>query len=221
MNQPGGRRTRGWVAALPIRTRTVFLVMLAALLVLFVVYAALLVRHGFGARDEPSALEALIARKMRSLAMPAGARARANPYQPTAEVLAEARGHFADHCAICHANNGSGDTAIGKRLYPRAPDMRLPATQERTDGELYYIIHNGIRLSGMPAWGGDELDDGDSWKLALFIHRLPRLSPAEEQAMSAMNPRSAAEWKRLKAEEEFLRGGEPAPADAERKQEHP
>jgi mono/diheme cytochrome c family protein len=81
----------------------------------------------------------------------------------TKQVLAEARAHFADHCAICHSNNGSGNTQIGQNLYPKAPDMRLPQTQNLSDGEIYYTIHNGIRLTGMPAWG-TEVKDDDSWK---------------------------------------------------------
>ena len=69
------------------------------------------------------------------------------------EVLADARAHWADHCAVCHANNGSGDTMYGKTMYPRPPDMRQKDTQEMSDGELYYTIKNGVRLSGMPAFG--------------------------------------------------------------------
>ena len=71
----------------------------------------------------------------------------------TEEAIAEGRAHFADHCASCHANDGSGDTEMGRGLYPRAPDMRLAATQNLEDHELFYIIENGIRLTGMPAWG--------------------------------------------------------------------
>jgi mono/diheme cytochrome c family protein len=71
----------------------------------------------------------------------------------TPEVLSAARSHFADHCASCHGNDGSRKTEIGWNLYPKAPDMRLPETQNLTDGEIYYIIHNGIRLTRMPAWG--------------------------------------------------------------------
>jgi mono/diheme cytochrome c family protein len=58
-------------------------------------------------------------------------------------LMAEARAHFADHCAICHANNGSGNTEIGQNLYPKAPDMRLRQTQNLTDGELYYTTASG------------------------------------------------------------------------------
>ena len=63
-------------------------------------------------------------------------------------MIAEGRDHFADHCATCHANDGSGNTEMGRGLYPKAPDMRLPATQNLSDAELFYIIENGVRLTG-------------------------------------------------------------------------
>lgn len=147
---------------------------------------------------------------MRSLAIPAGAKSLPNPFKPEADVLAEARAHFADHCALCHANNGSGNTPMGRHLYPRAPDMRLAATQNRTDGEIFYIIHNGIRLTGMPAWDDDHEDD-DSWKLALFIHHMPQLTSQELREMERFNPKSTAELEEEKAEDEFLQGGAPSP----------
>ena len=53
--------------------------------------------------------------------------------------------------------------------------MRLPETQNLTDAEVYYVIHNSIRLTGMPAWGSEEKDD-DSWKLVLFIQHLSQLT---------------------------------------------
>jgi len=53
----------------------------------------------------------------------------------------------------CHANDGGGDTLFGKGLYPKPPDMSTAETQNKSDGELYYTIENGIRLSGMPAFG--------------------------------------------------------------------
>jgi mono/diheme cytochrome c family protein len=114
---------------------------------------------GFSAREQPSAMETLVARMTRQLAIPAGARDQKNPFTSTADILTEARHHFADHCALCHANNGGGKTEMGQNLYPKVPDMRLPTTQNLTDGEIYYVIHNGIRLTGMPAWGAPGQDD--------------------------------------------------------------
>src|SRR5882672_8716695 len=153
-----------------------------------------IVRRGFSARDEPSRAEKFVARRVRSLAVPARARDATNPVSLTPETLADARGHFADHCAICHANDGSGHTTIGQNLYPKAPDMRLEDTQRLTDGELYSIIQNGIRLTGMPAWGkdGDENDE-DGWKLVHFIRHLNELTPAQLQDMEKLNPKTPAE----------------------------
>jgi mono/diheme cytochrome c family protein len=71
-----------------------------------------LAAHGFSARDRPSRLEALLAKHARRIATPAGARDLKNPVKPTPLAIAEARDHFADHCAVCHANDGSGQTQI-------------------------------------------------------------------------------------------------------------
>ena len=172
---------------------------LAWLIVAVIVLGALatgvaVVRRGFSARDEPSAVERYVARSVRSLAVPQRARALKNPVALTPDVLADARGHFANHCATCHGNDGSGNTTIGRNLYPKAPDMRRDDTQRLTDGELYSIIQNGIRMTGMPAWGkeGDEHDE-DSWKLVHLIRHLRELTPAQLKAMERMNPKTTAE----------------------------
>ncbi len=163
--------------------------------------------HGFNAREEPSSLERWIARSARSMALPADAARRANPVSNRPEVLAEARAHWADHCATCHANDGSGNSQMGKQTYPPAPDMRLPATQQKTDGELFYIIQNGIRLSAMPAWStGSAHDEQDSWKLVHFIRHLPQLSAEEKAEMEKLNPKSPDELKEEQEEERFLKG---------------
>ena len=174
------------------------------------VYFAIVVRGGFAARDQPSALEARVARAARSMAVPAHAKSLRSPLRATEDVVSTGRAHWADHCAICHANDGSGETQIGKNLYPKAPDMRAAATQELSDGELYYIIQNGIRLGGMPAWGEPGVDDEkESWALVAFIRHLPRLGVDEVEKMQEMNPKSAEEKHEEQEEEEFLRGANP------------
>jgi len=163
--------------------------------------------RGFSAREQPTGMEAWVAQKSRALAMPAEAKSRTNPVANSPEVLAEGRAHWADHCFSCHANDGSGNTTLGKSLYPPAPDMRLPATQQLTDGELFYIIQNGIRLTGMPAWGtGTAKDEEDSWKLVHFIRHLPQIMLEEKKAMEKLNPKSADEIAEEQEEERFLRG---------------
>ena len=181
-----------------------------------VVYAIVVVRRGFSTRDNPSWIETRMAGAARNMAYPSSAKNMKNPVPDTHENLMEAEAHWADHCATCHANNGSGDTVIGKNLYPRAPDMRKSETQNMTDGELYYTIQNGVRLTGMPAWGNAGDNDEDTWKLVHYIRHLPQLTPDEEKRMESMNPKSPDEMKEEKEETEFLNGGpEPKESDHE------
>lgn len=164
---------------------------------------------GFSARLQPSVLEVLAAREARAMALPADARGRANPVADSADVMADARAHWADHCAACHSNDGSGDAEIGKHLYPPAPDMRQADTQNLTDGELFYIVQNGIRLTGMPSWGsGTSRDEKDSWKLVRFIRHLPKLTADEEREMRELNPKSPDELKEEREERNFLNGSQ-------------
>jgi mono/diheme cytochrome c family protein len=185
-----------------------------AVLALAGALCAVLVRHGFSARARPLATEEFLARRLRWLSTPAGVRDLQNPVAATPENLRDGRIHFADHCASCHGNDGSGDTQIGRNLYPKAPDMRKAETQKLTDGELFYIIKNGIRFTGMPAWGQDTSeDDRASWHLVSFIRHLPGITPGELEEMKAMNPVSPTELKEREEEARFLEGkSEPAPA---------
>jgi mono/diheme cytochrome c family protein len=138
------------------RKRTLLMLIVAAGVASAALFGFATIRRGFSARDSPSFVETYVAKTARRLSVPASERNATNPFASSPEVLAEMRAHFADHCAICHGNDGSGKTQIGQNLYPKAPDMRLPRTQNLTDGELYYTIQNGIRLNGMPARGTEE-----------------------------------------------------------------
>jgi mono/diheme cytochrome c family protein len=166
---------------------------------------------GFSAKAEPHALEVFLARQVRYLAIPLEHRNKANPVTLTPEVLQEGLAHFADHCATCHANDGSGQTPIGKNVYPKAPDLREPATQNMSDGEIFWVIHNGIRFTAMPAWGETVPDqDLDSWKLVHFIRHLPKLSPEELERMKSLNPKTKRQIEEEAAFEKFLQGDDAA-----------
>src|SRR6266545_6969941 len=83
-----------------------------------------IVTTGFSAKAKPHALEVMIARQVRYLAIPLEHRNKLNPIPMTSEILQEGLSHFADHCATCHGNDGGGQTPIGKNVYPKAPDLR-------------------------------------------------------------------------------------------------
>jgi mono/diheme cytochrome c family protein len=171
--------------------------------------------RGFSARAEPAAFEEFVARRLRHLSVPAKDREMRNPLPADDAVLADGRAHFADHCAICHGNDGRGETEIGTGLYPKAPNMREDDTQKLTDGELFYIIKNGVRFTGMPAWGDPQstADDESNWKLVHFIRHLPKLTSAEIRQMERLNPKGHGHAEGGgEDEEKFLKGeDEPAP----------
>src|SRR5262245_47114781 len=140
--------------------------------------AFLLVRgSGISAVEHrPFPLEARLAKSAWRTLVPSSVRRATNPVAATPEVLREARDHFADHCAICHDNDGSGDTVIGRRVYPPAPDLRAERTQQLTDGELFYSIEQGIPWTAMPGFRSSPEGEHQSWALVRFIRYLPKLT---------------------------------------------
>ncbi|MCC7241582.1 MAG: cytochrome c [Acidobacteria bacterium] len=189
-----------------------FLLLVACAVVLGVLAAYAIASRGLSTPVPPSAVEASIARAMRRLATPNAMREASNPIDATPEVMDEALAHFADHCATCHANDGTGATAIGRSFYPPAPDMRQARTQELTDGELFSIIENGIRLTGMPAWGTGTPDgERGSWALVHFIRTLPTLTADDLARMEALNPRSPQQFREEEEARRFPAGEDVSP----------
>jgi mono/diheme cytochrome c family protein len=169
----------------------------AALLILFALvvaaagYGLILVRRGFSALATPSAIEEFVATTARKLAVPSAYRHLRNPITPSTENTRAGMAHFADHCATCHSNDGGGQTLFGKGLYPKPPDLRAAGTQNKSDGDLYYTIANGVRLSGMPAFS-EAHTAAQAWRLVLFIRHLPQITPEELNEMKGLNPKSQA-----------------------------
>jgi mono/diheme cytochrome c family protein len=193
------------------------LVIVAVAIVVIAIPAIALVamaRRGFSAHDEPSRIEAVMARAMRRWAVPSDLRDARNPVPLSEAVLADGRAHFADHCAGCHGNDGKGG-GLGKQMYPKAPDMTLAGTQSMTDGEIFATIENGIRLTGMPGFGTGTAESAyGSWGLVHFIRHLPELTAEEIALMERLNPKTPALLQEMEADEDFLGGTEAAPSTA-------
>jgi len=190
-----------------VRASTLLLI-IVAFVGLIVAVAVSILHNGLSARARPSAMEEMVARNVSHLAIPSSARKMHNPLPATEEHLKDARLHFADHCAICHANDGSGDALFGRGLYPKPPDLRQAETQNCSDGELFWIIENGVRFTGMPSFASHGMSE-DSWKLVLFIRHLPHLTAEERIEMSRYNPKSPEDREEEKEEDEFLNGTTP------------
>jgi cytochrome c553 len=163
-----------------VKFRKIVLLLVAAVLVFAGYFGVRILLHGFTTAAEPSHLETIVARAARNFAIPRKARLEPNPWKATPDVLKDARESYIGRCVVCHAPDGSGQTNVGPNLYPRVPDLRLPQTQNLTDGQLRYIIRSGVPLTGMPGWAKphDEQSD-DSWKLVLFIRSLGSLTKEE------------------------------------------
>jgi mono/diheme cytochrome c family protein len=150
------------------------------------------VSTGLNAQPEPTAMETRVARTIRGFAIPREVKARSNPIGTSADDLKPGLEHFARYCAMCHGNDGSGQgAAIGRGLFPKPPDLRADATQRLTDGEIFYIIENGIRFTGMPAFGTGKPDpagDKQVWQLVRFIRHVPRIATDEIDWMKSLNP---------------------------------
>ena len=98
-------------------TRVRYVVSIVLLLLAAGLWFSGLIPHCCGAREAPSRVEAVLARSFRSLSVPSNAKHRTNPFTSSPELLQESARHFADHCASCHGNDGSGNTEIGRNLF--------------------------------------------------------------------------------------------------------
>jgi predicted CXXCH cytochrome family protein len=168
-----------------------FLLALLVVAVIGIICGAALIHRGFRATTEPSALEKAVARTARDWAIPGRARDEKNPLKLTSENLREGREEFLARCASCHGHDGSGLTDMGRSLYPRTPDLRSNQTQNLSDGEIHYIIANGVQLTGMPAWSNPHQERNVSaWNLVLFIRSLRPLT-REEKTQQASTAKTA------------------------------
>lgn len=197
-----------------LRRIKIFFIIIFLLLVGSTLAALWLLPGTFSAKATPPEWEVKAARFIRHLATPSHFLKMSNPVPFSPENLAQARHHFADHCATCHANDGSGKTHMGPNFYPPVPDLRAPAIQAMADGELFYIIHYGIRFTGMPAWGkGLPEEDLDSWKLVLLIRHFPNITPEEITEMKQYNPLTREEREQQEALDKFLSGEDAFPQE--------
>ena len=136
-------------------------------------------------------IEAAVARRVRHLSISADQRAKKSPLPATADNLHEGREHFADHCAMCHANSGRGDTAIGGDLSEPtgSGDSRHAVALRRgavRDHRERHPVHRHARLRRRR-----RRDDEQDQVLVQFIRHLPKITDKELAEMEKMNPARA------------------------------
>jgi mono/diheme cytochrome c family protein len=139
--------------------------------------------QGCAADKHSSQEEASLANAAKDVTIPLEAGKMKNPLPQTDEVLSQGQEVFLGSCAQCHGADARGDTDIGRNMNPPAMDLSSPHVQHWSDAELFWIIQNGVRLTGMPSWKSS-ISDNDTWKLARFIHNLSRVNAASTAAPS-------------------------------------
>jgi predicted CXXCH cytochrome family protein len=139
---------------------------------------------GLIARQTPGAMETRLAGWVVKASVPAAAKAMRNPLsgEPGTHSVTGGRDLYKDHCEGCHAYDGSGHSELGSGVYPPPSDLRAPAIQKASDGELFYFIRNGIRNTAMP---GFRLADHAIWQLVLFLRHLPKVAAHVERGSDA------------------------------------
>jgi mono/diheme cytochrome c family protein len=158
------------------------------------VIGALLGASLFGctADKSPSREETGLANAAKDVVIPLEAGKKTNPLPETSEVISQGQDVFLGTCAYCHGPEGRGDSDIGRNMNPPAMDLTSSHVQHWTDAELFWIIQNGVRLTGMPSWKSS-ISENDTWKLARFIHSLPHHEAAPASgAATPSQPQTAA-----------------------------
>jgi mono/diheme cytochrome c family protein len=130
------------------------------------------------------ALETRIARFALDRAVARRSPKSGNPLKADPDVLRAGMAHYKGMCVACHGAPGVDPTEAGEGLNPPAPDLTLGRVQKRSDGELFWLVQNGVRMTGMPAFGPTHKDE-EIWKIVAFLRHLPALTPEEEKALAA------------------------------------
>jgi mono/diheme cytochrome c family protein len=122
---------------------------------------------------------------------------RANPLSKP-EDIREGLVHFKENCVDCHGAPGVEESEFGQGLNPPAPDLTLPSVQRMRDGELYWVVSNGIRMTGMPAFSPTHKPD-EIWKMVAFVRHMPEITREEQQILKAGREEEAAHHEKTEA----------------------
>lgn len=162
------------------KCRGLLLALLTAVFVLVIGAGMALTQVSLSALPEPGPVETYMATQAKRLFVSRRAHG-VSPAPPNdAATLANGRMQFGGNCASCHGYDGRTPTAMGRSLYPPAPDLGSSAVQKYSDAELFWVVKNGIRLTGMPGFGRI-LSDQDIWALVHYVRSLEAASQVQAQ----------------------------------------
>ena len=169
----------------------------AVIAVLIMIIFLLLPSINWPASRKPGQLETKMADYVTSEWVRRHAAKQTNPLNPTPENLKAGQGDFEEHCATCHGLDGSGENRFEADFYPAV--AKLTDVRDLSDGELYFIIANGIPMTGMPGFG-EHHDSKDIWGMVLWVRHLAQLSAAEKAALESRVHMSAEQHRKMMEE---------------------
>lgn len=140
------------------------------------------------AHQKPSNVETTLANLAKDIVIPVETENLRNPLTGNPQEASEGQQIYQQSCAICHGVDGHGHTVLGQGMYPPAMDLTSPHVQHWKDPELFWIIQNGVRMTGMASWK-ESISPEETWKLVMFIRNLTEVNAA--QAAKALKEEKA------------------------------
>jgi mono/diheme cytochrome c family protein len=141
--------------------------------------------YPIGADNPPSGLERRLAGRALNVYADRHKPAGDNPAAPTPVNLTDGAKEYEEHCALCHGGAKARISPIGEKFNPPAPQL-INKIPHDPDAWLFWVTKHGVRMTGMPAWGG-VLSDDEMWKIVAFIKHSDKL-PAEVESAWRTSP---------------------------------
>ena len=135
----------------------------------------------FGADVKPGLIERTIAPWAVDQSMERRAPTDKNPYASDPAAITTGLDHYRENCVMCHGAPDVESAELSKGLNPPAPSL---ANSDMSDGELFWVVKHGIRMTPMPAFGPTHSDE-EIWKIVAFIRHLPKLTAQERDSLRA------------------------------------
>jgi mono/diheme cytochrome c family protein len=139
--------------------------------------------YNVAATNPPGKMETKVAEFALDHAIERRAPVKTNPFSKPEDVRA-GLAHYKSKCVDCHGAPGVEESEFSQGLNPPAPDLTLPSMQKMPDGELFWVVSNGIRSTGMPAFSPTHKEE-EIWKIVAFVRHLPEISAEEQKILKA------------------------------------
>jgi len=142
-----------------------------------------------GADVKPGLIERTLAPWGRDRSVAKRAPKEKSPYAGDPAAIATGFDHYRANCVICHGSPDVAGAELSKGINPPAPALGKEG-DDTPDGELFWVIKHGIRMTAMPAFGPTHTDE-EIWKIVAFIHHLPDLTAREQDSLRAVTGEEA------------------------------